>query len=295
MNIPPTEPKLALTEITASGIGRPVSAARARPSMIVAGWRASVTSFVGVSIRGLEVESLLCETGVADEQDDGEAAADAGEREPTLGVALDGLRPGAELAWRKRPDVAETGVEAVEVSAAGQGRDAEHAIETDFDSRGRLTAQIDQPAANELLGPEVHLERGLLRHPGARASIRSRSQGLRRRPGRTRRGNEPKRHRAASMRKRPSPSVVAWPSNTKASFSTSVPADGVRDTPITSIGTLAAGLPGRIEHTAGHRHPARRRWVGRVPGEGCSARRAAMSAQRGVHAVLSPSRAGDSM
>ena len=58
--------RLEPTATIASGMGRPVSAARTRPSTIVAGWRASVTSFGPVAIVGPDAEPLAGEAGVAD-------------------------------------------------------------------------------------------------------------------------------------------------------------------------------------------------------------------------------------
>ena len=57
-----------------------------------------------------------------------QAAADAGEREPALGVGRDGLRPGAEARGRDGPDVAAAGPGTVEAPAAEQGRLAEDAV-----------------------------------------------------------------------------------------------------------------------------------------------------------------------
>ncbi len=92
-----------------------------------------------------------------------EAAADAGEREPALGVGGDGLRPGTQARGRAGPDVAAAGAWGCRSARRRAGGDSLYdALEPDLDPGGRLTADVDQPAADDLLGLEVDLGRGLL-------------------------------------------------------------------------------------------------------------------------------------
>ncbi len=92
-----------------------------------------------------------------------EAPADAGEGEPALGVGGDGLRPGAEPAGGGGQTDPPRGIMGLSKRPpSGRGRLAVDHVELDLDPGGRLTVDVDQPAADDLLGLEVDLGRGLL-------------------------------------------------------------------------------------------------------------------------------------
>ena len=85
-----------VAETTAPGIGRSVSAARTRPSMIWAGCKARVISLEAAEAVGLEVQILLGESVVTDDQVNGEVAADPGKHDFALVIGLRRTRPGAD-------------------------------------------------------------------------------------------------------------------------------------------------------------------------------------------------------
>ena len=149
--------KLAHTEITASGsagrVGGQHSALDDRRRL-----EGQVDLLGGVSIFGLEVGIAAGRNGGRGPKGDVEPTADAGEGEPALGIGGDGLWPGS----RRAGNVPQRRGLRMSIRPPASGEDRCKRCLADFNPSGRLTVDVDQPAPDDLFGPEADLCCGLL-------------------------------------------------------------------------------------------------------------------------------------
>ena len=127
------------TSTSAWGMGWPVSAARTRPSTIIAGRRASRDGFRAIAVVGADLKPSAGESSVSDVEADGHIAADAGERRIGPGrrsrraSARRGVPPAAEDCPCSRRRI---------LPWLGHVGPA-HAPNLELDSSGRLTVHIE--------------------------------------------------------------------------------------------------------------------------------------------------------
>ena len=114
--------------------------------------------FRTIAVVGADLKPCARESSVSDVEADGHIATDAGERESALVVGRDGPRPDAESLRRRGIAHADAVVSSLGLVHVGPA----HAPDLELDSSGRLTVHIEQLAADDLLGAESDLSRGLL-------------------------------------------------------------------------------------------------------------------------------------
>ncbi len=154
---------LAATRIAASGMGWPVSAASTRPSRIAAGRTASATSFAASRSSARNRNSCVAKRGSRTTrvtQSPRPMSGKVNRPRASVATAFGQARMPTEVAdpWRTRIGCGLS----KRASSAGPIVTRHDAVELELDPRGRLAAQIDQPAPDDLLGLQAELGPGLL-------------------------------------------------------------------------------------------------------------------------------------